>query len=102
MFILGLCPRISSSSRIFGASWQEFLGVLRTATIFLPLSLSVFLCPPLICEISVVIHPPSADLGRPFVDHASRYLSACLIQRLPQLAVSYSKQGDTIQGSFLH
>ena len=49
-----------------------------------------------------VIYPSLIDLGRPFVDYASRYLSVYPIRRLPQLAVSCNKQGDTIQGSFLH
>ena len=42
------------------------------------------------------------DLDRPFVDHTSRYWSACPIRRLPQLVMSCSKQGGTIHGSFLH
>ena len=45
---------------------------------------------------SFVIYLILIDLGRPFVDHAGRYLSACPIRRLPQLAMSCSKQGDTI------
>ena len=42
------------------------------------------------------------DLGHAFVDHAGHYLSAYPIRRLPQLAMSCSEQGDTIQGSFLY
>ena len=74
--------------------------MVRTATVFLlfPL-LSSFLHSR---RASSVIYLLLIDLGRPFVDHAGRYLSACPIRRLPQLAMSCSKQGDTIQGSFLH
>ena len=43
------------------------------------------------------LHP-----GRLSVACADCYLSVCPIQRFPQLAVSCSRQGDTIQGSFLH
>ena len=71
-----------------------------TATVFLlfPIAFS----PPHSRKAFSVIYLLLIDLGRPFVDHAGRYLSACPIRRLPQLAVSCSKQGDTIQESFLH
>ena len=57
---------------------------------------------PLSWRVSYVIYLLLVDLGPPFVDHASRYLSACPIYRLLQLSVSCSNQGGTIQGSFPH
>ena len=74
--------------------------MVRTATVFL-LFPFLFLLPHSWRAFSV-IYLLLIDLGRPFVDHAGRYLSAYPIRRLSQLAVSYSKQCDTIQGSFLH
>ena len=85
--ILGLSPRMNSSSSQFSdASRPEPLGVLRTVIASLCYYISFCL-----------IH-----LDRPSVDHVGHSLSTCPIQRFPQLAVSCYRQGDTVQGSFLH
>ena len=68
----------------------ELSGVFRTAI------------SPSSCDLSGYISFCSLHLGHPSVDHIGRYLSICPIQRFPQLAVSCSRQGDTVQGSFLH
>ena len=91
MLILRLCSRMnSSSSRFFGASRSELSRVLRAAI------------PPSLWDLCCYISFYSIHLDHPSIDHAGRYLSTCLIQRFPQLVVSYSRQGDTVQGSFLH
>ena len=51
---------------------------------------------------SYVIYLLFIDLGHPSIDHTGCYLSAYPICRLLQLAVSCSKQGDTVQGSLPH
>ena len=94
MLILGLCPRMnSSSSWVSGASRSELSRILRTA-IFRPASY--------LRDLYRYISFYPIHLDRPSVDHAGRYLSICPIQRFPQLAVSYNRQGDTVQGSFLY
>ena len=87
-------PRASSEDEFFFSSSNtsrlELSGVFRIA---IPLSS---------CDLSGYISFCSLHLGRPFIDRAGRYLNICPIQRFPQLAVSYGRQDDTVQGSFLH
>ena len=93
MFILGLCPRInSSSSRFFGASRRELLGVLRTETVFLLfllLSLS-FLSPgghfPLYILLSLIL--------------AVYLLIRSPIRRLPPLAIVAANKVTLFRGHF--
>ena len=101
-FILGLGPRINSPSWFFSVSWRELSRVLRTAIIFLFFFSPFFFYPHPLWDLCCYISFSSIHLGRPSVDHAGLYLSAYPIQRLPQLAVSCSRQGDTIQESFIH
>ena len=42
------------------------------------------------------------DLGFPFVDRPSHYLSACPIRHLPKPLVSWGSQDSTVQGSSSH
>ena len=88
-------PWASSKDEFFfffssDTSWLELSGVFRTAI------------PPFLWDLSGYISFCSVHLGHPSVDHAGRYLSICPIQRFPQLAVSCSRQVDTVRGSFLH
>ena len=47
-------------------------------------------------RISHIIYAYFADLGPPFVDYASHYLSACPIRRPPQFSVSCGNQDSTV------
>ena len=87
-------PRASSEDEFFFSSSDTTqLGPSGVFRIVIPLSL---------WDLSGYIFFYSLHLGRPSVDCAGHYLSICPIQYFPQLAVSCSRQGDTIQGSFLH
>ena len=71
MLILGLCPRMdSSSSRFSGASRSKLSRILRTA---------IFRPSPSLRDLYRYISFYSVHLDRPFVDHAGRFLSTCLI-----------------------
>ena len=53
-------------------------------------------------RVSSIIQFPSNDLGPPFVDHPSHYLSLCRIGHPLWLSMSWCSHCSTVQGSFPH
>ena len=105
----GLRQRSSRIANDVEEGWKSILGLVRGWVLVLLLwyyTTRVFRClpncPPFLWDLFGYIFFYSPHPGRPSVDCAGCYLSVCPIQRFPQLAMGCSRQGDTIQGSFLH